>query len=113
MWRIVFPCFIIMGQQLTLLTVEDVYFLMGLPFLGMALPADPQLSGDERVADLAHLHCSGLNPMSGLVTWIEAIDDLLTTCIAAMVVRIYESLTTQWITRGQSRIMERVLDGDC
>jgi hypothetical protein len=29
-----------------------------------------------------------------------------------MVVRIYEYFGTQWITRGQLRIVERVLDGD-
>jgi hypothetical protein len=50
--------------------------------------------------------------MSGSVIRIEAIEDLLTECIAAMVVRIYGSLGTQRITGGQLRIVERVLDGD-
>jgi hypothetical protein len=99
-------------EQLTFSVVEDVYFLTGLPFHGMALPIDPQLPGDERVGDLVVRHCSGPNPMSGSVIRIEAIDDLLTECIDAMVVRIYGSLGTQQITGGQLRIVERVLDGD-
>jgi hypothetical protein len=55
---------------------------------------------------------SGPNSMSGSVIQIEVIDDLLTECITAMVVRIYGSLGTQWITGGQLRIVEWVLDGD-
>jgi hypothetical protein len=112
MWSTDLQCFIVRGQQLTFSATEDVYFLTGLPFHGMALPIDPQLSGDERVGDLVARHCTGPNPMSGSVIQIEAIDDLLTECITAMVVRIYGSLGTQRITGGQLRIVERVLDGD-
>jgi hypothetical protein len=50
--------------------------------------------------------------MSGSVTFIEAMDALLHQCITAMIVRIYGSLATQWISGGQLRIMKRVLDGD-
>jgi hypothetical protein len=85
---------------------------MGLPFHGMALPLDPQLLGEDRVGDLAAHHCTGPNPMSGSVLCIEVIDDLLTECITLMVVRIYGSLATQWITGGQLRVLEKVLDGD-
>jgi hypothetical protein len=64
------------------------------------------------VGDLAARHCTGLNPMSGSVIHIEVIDDLLTECISAMVVRIYRSLGTQQIIHGQLRLVEWVLDGD-
>jgi len=64
------------------------------------------------VCDLVARHYTGLNPMSGSVIRIEAIDDLLMECITAMVVRIYGSLGTQQITGGQLRIVEWVLDGD-
>jgi hypothetical protein len=59
MWSVDLQCFIVRGQQLTLSVVEDVYFLTGLPFRGMALPADPQLSGDVRLIDMARRYCSG------------------------------------------------------
>jgi hypothetical protein len=35
------------GRQLTFSVVKDVYFLMGLPFCGMALPINLQVLGDE------------------------------------------------------------------
>jgi hypothetical protein len=89
-------------------SMEDLYFLTGLPFWGMALPVDPQLPGDERLVYLEHCHYLGPSPMSGLVICIKVIDDLFTQCITAMVVRIYGSLETQRIIRGQLRIVERV-----
>jgi len=56
---------------MTFLFVEDVYFLTGLPFQGMALPANPQLPGDVRLIDLAYDDCLRSNPMSGLVVLIK------------------------------------------
>jgi hypothetical protein len=112
MWSTNMQCFIVRGEQLTFSATEDVYFLMGLPFHGMALAIDPHLPGEDRVETMAARHCTGPNPMSGSVIRIEAIDDLLTECIATMVVRIYRSLGTQRITGGQLRVVEQVLDGD-
>jgi hypothetical protein len=100
------------GERLTFSTTEDVYFLMGLPFHGMALAIDPHLPEEDRVETMTDRHCTGLNPMLGSVVLIEAIGDLLTECIATMMVRIYGSLGTQRITSGQLRVVEQVLDGD-
>jgi hypothetical protein len=50
--------------------------------------------------------------MSGSVVCIEVMDALLHQCIMTMIVRIYGSLATQWISGGQLRIMQRVLDGE-
>jgi hypothetical protein len=97
---------------MALSSMEDVYFLTGLPFRGIALSVDPQLSGNERLVNLVHRHWLGPNPMLGSIICIEVIDELLTHYISAMVVRIFRSLVTQRITRGQLRIMERVLYGD-
>ena len=85
---------------MTFLAIKDVYFLTRLPFHGMALPIEPHLPRDDRVETMAVRHCTGSNPMSGSLVCLEAIDDLLTECIAAMVLRIYRSLGTQWITGG-------------
>jgi len=62
---------------LKFLDVENAYLFMGLPFQGMALPTDRELSGDVRLIDLARDYCSGTNPMSGSVFQIEAMDVLL------------------------------------
>jgi hypothetical protein len=39
-------------------------------------------------------------------------DALVHRCIAAMIVRVYGSLATQWISGGQLSVMERVLVGE-
>jgi hypothetical protein len=88
------------GKKLTFSDVEDVYFLTGLPFCRMALPAEPHLPRDVWFIDLAWDYCLGLNPMSGSVVGIEVMDTLLHQCIVAMIVRIYGSLATQWISIG-------------
>jgi hypothetical protein len=46
-WSTDLQCFNVRGKQLTFTVVEDMYFFMGLPLHGMALPIDPSLSGDE------------------------------------------------------------------
>jgi hypothetical protein len=73
---------------------KDIYFLTRLPFWGRELAIDPHLPEEDRVETIASWHCSRSNPMSSLVVRIEALDDLLTECIASMVVRIYGSLAT-------------------
>jgi hypothetical protein len=47
--------------------------------------------------------------MSGTVVSIGAMDALAHRCIAVMIVRVYGSLATQWISGGQLMVMERVL----
>jgi hypothetical protein len=106
MWSIDLQCFIVREEHLTFSAIDDVYFLTGLPFCGMAPLIDPQLAREDRVGDLEARHCTGLNPMSGSVIHIEAIDDLLMESIEYMVVKIYGSLGTQWITGGQLRVVE-------
>jgi hypothetical protein len=39
-------------------------------------------------------------------------DALVHRCIASMIVRVYGSLATQWISGGQLRIMQRALGGE-
>ena len=56
---------------------------------------DPHLIGVYRVETIATRNCYGLNLMLGLIVWIEALDDLLTKCIVAMVMNIYVYLSTQ------------------
>jgi hypothetical protein len=112
MWSTELQCFIVWGEQLTFSVMEDVYFLTGLPFRGRALPVDPQLPGDAHLADLAQRYCSGEDFMSGSVVRIGAMDALVHHCITTMIMRIYGSLATQWISGGQLRIMQRALGGE-
>jgi hypothetical protein len=80
---------------------------------GRGSPVYPHLPGEDKVDTIVTRHCSRLNPMSSSVVRIEAFDELLTECIASMVVRIYGSFGTQRIIGGQLRVVEEVLDGVC
>jgi hypothetical protein len=50
--------------------------------------------------------------MLGSVIQIEVMDALVHHCIVMMIMRIYRSLVTQWISGGQLRIMQRALGGE-
>jgi hypothetical protein len=100
-----FQCFILWGEKLTFSAMEDVYFLTRLPFRGSALPVDPLSLGDAHLDDLAWTYFSGEDFMPGLVVWIGVMDTLVHCCIAVMIVRIYRSLATHWISGGHLRIM--------
>jgi hypothetical protein len=47
--------------------------------------------------------------MLGSVVSIWVMDSLVHHCIAAMILRVYGSLATQWISGGKSKIMQREL----
>ena len=109
MWSPDLHCFIVQGEQIPFTAVEDVYFLTRLPFLGMPLSAELVLPRDTPLATVGRRYCSGLNYISDTVVSIGAMDALAHRCIAAMIVRVYGSLVTQWISDGQLMVMERVL----
>jgi hypothetical protein len=50
--------------------------------------------------------------MSENVVSIGGMDALVHCCIAAMIVKVYGSLATQWISGGLLIVMERVLVGE-
>jgi hypothetical protein len=105
MWSLDLQCFIMRGEHLTLFFVEDVYFLTGLLFRGTLLPVEPVLPGDRQLVVLYWTYCSGEDFVSGSMVRIWAMDALVHRFVASMIVRVYGSLTTQWISGGQLRIM--------
>jgi hypothetical protein len=50
--------------------------------------------------------------MSGSVVSVRAMDALVHHCVVVMIVRVYGTFTTQWISGGQLRIMGRALAGE-
>jgi hypothetical protein len=112
MWSPDLHCFIVRGEKIPFTAVEDVYFLTGLPFRGTPLPAEPVLPRDTPLAMVGQRYCSGPNYMSSTVVSNGAMDALAHRYIAAMIVRVYGSLVTQWISGGQLMVMERVLAGE-
>jgi hypothetical protein len=100
------------GEKLAFTGVEDVYFLTGLPFRESPLPAELVLLRDGKLTTLGQRYYSRENFMSGSVVSIGAMDALVHPYVAAMIVRVYGSLMTQWISGGQLRIMGRELAGE-
>jgi hypothetical protein len=98
MWSLDLHCFIVQGEQIAFTVVEDIYFLTGLPFWGMPLSAELVLPADVELVTVGQRYCSRVNFMSGSVMSIGAMDALAHRCIAAMIVRVYGSLATQWIS---------------
>jgi hypothetical protein len=47
MWSLDLHCFMVQGEQLAFTTVEDVYFLTGLPFQRTPLLVEPVLPRDR------------------------------------------------------------------
>jgi hypothetical protein len=111
MWSPDLHCFLVRGEKIPFTTVEDIYFLTGLPFRGTPLPAESVLPRDTHLADVARRYCSGENYMSGNVVSISGLDSLLHRCIAAMIFRVYGSRATHRISGGELLVMERVVVG--
>jgi hypothetical protein len=94
MWSPDLHYFMVQGEQIAFTAVEDIYFLTGLPFQGMPLPAEPVLPVNVLLATLGQRYYSRENYMSGSIVSIRAMDALVHCCIATMIVRVYGSLTT-------------------
>jgi hypothetical protein len=97
MWSPELHCFLVQGEKIPFTTMEDVYFLTGLPFWGVLLPTEPMLPRDLALATVGRRYCSGHNFMFGTVVSIGSIDSMAYRCIASMIVKVYGSLATQQI----------------
>jgi hypothetical protein len=111
MWSPEQHCFLMRGEKVTFTTVEDIYFLTGLPFRGTPLPAVPVLPRGTNLEEVTEQYCSGEHYMTGSSVRICAIDVLLHRCIAAMIVRVYGTRAPHWISGGELILMERVVVG--
>jgi hypothetical protein len=112
MWSLELHCFLVRGEKIPFTTVEDVYFLTGLPFRGTPLPVEPVLPRETALGTIAQRYCSGEDIMLGTMVSVSAIDSLTHRCIAAMIVLVYGSLATQRISGGQLLVLERVVGGE-
>jgi hypothetical protein len=109
MWSPELHYFLVRGEKIPFTAVEDIYFLTGLPFQGTPLPTEPVMPRTTLLSDIGQRYCLGRDFMSGTVVSISAIDSLAHHCIAAMIVQVYGSLATQWISGVQLLVLERVL----
>jgi hypothetical protein len=111
MWSPELHCFLVRGEQIPFTTMEDVYFLTGIPFRGTPLTTEPVLPRDTALDTISTRYCSGPDFVSGTVVSISAIDALAHCYIVVMIVRVYGSLATEQISGGQLLVLERVVVG--
>jgi len=84
MWSSDLYCFMVWGEQLAFIAVEDVYFLIELPFQGTPLPAELVVPGDGQLVVLGQRYCMRENFMSGFVVSIGAMETLVHRCMTSM-----------------------------
>jgi hypothetical protein len=111
MWSPDQHCFLVRGEQIPFTAVENIYFLTRLPFQGTPFPAEPMLPRDTHLWTVVERYFSGKHYMSRTAVSISGIDALLHRCIVAMIIRVYGSLATHWISGGELFLMERVVVG--
>jgi hypothetical protein len=86
MWSLELHCFLMRGEHIPFTAVEDVYFLIGLPFRRTPLPTELVLPRDTQLTTIGRRYCLGQKFMSRTVVSIASIDSLSHRCIAAMIV---------------------------
>jgi hypothetical protein len=111
MWSPEQHCFLVRGEQVAFTAVEDIYFLIGIPFRGIPLPVVPALPRDTDLAEVTERYCSGGHYMTGSSMRISAIDVLLHHCVEVMIVRVHGTRAPHRISGSELLLMERVVVG--
>ena len=94
-----------------MLTVQDIYFLTGLPPLGMVGNTQPVLPRGRNIMEFVEHHCRlGLH-VKGTRIPIGDLERLETYVVATAVLRIVGNQALHHITGGQMMLVESVLSG--
>ena len=99
-----------MGHRIEL-TVQDVYFLTGVPPLGMVGNTQPVLHRGWNIMEYVDRHFRPGLQVKGTQIPIGDLERLETRGVAAAVLRILGNQAFHQITGGQMMIVESVLSG--
>ena len=102
--------FVVQGHRIEL-TVQDVYFLTGLPPLGIVGDTQPVLPRGRHIMEFVERHCRPGFQVKGTRISIGDLERLETRAVAAAVLRILGTQAFHHITGGQMMIVESVLSG--
>ena len=109
-WDSDHEAFIVQGH-LNELTVQDIYFLTGLPPLGMVGNTQPMLPRGQNIIEFVKHHYQlGLH-VKGTQIPIRDLERLETRVVATSVLWILGNQVLHHITRGQMMLVESVLSG--
>ena len=109
-WDVGGECFIIQGQHVEI-TLRDVYFLTGLPMLGVFGNMAPKLSHGESLDDICERHYYASMYVCGSYILYFHIESLSTRVVVVMVLRILGSSGNHKISGGQLQMVESAMGG--
>ena len=109
-WDLEHEVFVVQGHKIELI-VQDVYFLIGLPPLGMVGNTQPVLPRGQNIMQFVEQHCQPGFRVKGTRIMIGDLERLETWAVAAAVLQILGSQAFHHITGGQTMIVESVLSG--
>ena len=89
----------------------DVYFLTGLPMLGVVGDLALVLSRGETLEELCDKHCYATAYVRGSYILMCDIKDLSTWSVVTLLLRILGSTGSHKISRGQLQLVERAIGG--
>ena len=102
--------FVVQGHRIEL-TIQDMYFLTGLPPLGMVGNTQPVLPRRRHIMEFVERHSRLGLQVKGTRIPIGDLERLETCAVAAAVLRILGNQALHHITGGQMMIVESVLGG--
>ena len=89
----------------------DVYFLIGLPMLGVVGDLAPVLSWGETLEELCDRHCYTIAYVHGTHILMSDIEDLLTREMMTLLLHILGSIGSHKISGGQLQLVEHATGG--
>ena len=93
------------------LTCQDIYFLTGLPPLGMVRNTQPVLLRGRNITEFVEQHCRPSLQVKGTRILIGDLERLEIRTMATTVLRILGNPALHHITGGQMMLVEKVLSG--
>ena len=91
--------------------IRDVYFLTGLPMLGVVGDMTQKIPHRETLEELCERHCYAFAYVRGSHILMCDIESLSTHVVAVMVLRILSSSGNHKISGGQLQMVERAMGG--
>lgn len=99
------------GRTQLRISLEDIYFLMGLPIIGVRVDPRPTLPSDMTMEDLVIHFCAG--GVAGLAQkktiFVSRIKDCLTWVVARLVTRFVGSYAPERIGGGMLLMVDRAI----
>ena len=109
-WDVIEEVFLFQGQCIEI-TLEDVYFITGLPILGVVGELAHVLSWGETLEDLCEWHYYATAYVRGSYILMCDIEELSTREVGTLLQCILGSMGSHKISGGQLQLVEHAISG--